>query len=82
MDQSESVVGLLGQRISEQVQLLEESEVLQKLNKFVEVSELVVADEQHLQELESAEALDVGEGVFLSVDLFDAEVRMNVVQVP
>lgn len=81
MDQPKSVIGLLGQRISEQIKLLEESEILQKLNKFVKISKLIVAHQKYIQEFESVDALNISEGIILCVDFLDAEVGMNIVYV-
>ena len=52
------VVGFLGKRVTKEVQLLEECKLGQELKEDIQVSELVVSDEEHLEELKLLDAFD------------------------
>ena len=80
-DDFEAVVWFFGQWVPEQVELLEKGESRKELEEDVEVAQLVVTQEQYLQELEFANALDALQLVVLAVEFFDPEVALNVVQV-
>lgn len=82
MDESEAVVGLLGQWVAEKIKLFEESESLEELYELVKVSELIVADQKNLQKLILLNSLDVVESVFLGIHFLYSEVCVDVVQVP
>ena len=81
LDDFQAVVGLLSERVPEEVELLEEGKAGEELEENVQVAQLVVPNQQHLQEFKLADALDVVQLVVLAVDLFDSEVALNVVQV-
>ena len=81
IDDARSVVRLLSKRVAEQVKLLQEGKVLHELQKLVQVPQLVVAAEQHCEELIFLNSENVGESVVRCVDFLNSEVRFYVVQV-
>lgn len=81
LDDLEPIVGLLRQGVAKEVQLLQEGEPLQELEEDVQVAQLVVADEEHLEELKPADALYVRKLIVLAVEFFDSEIGRNVVEV-
>lgn len=81
IDDTRSVVRLLSKRVAEQVKLLQEGKVLHELQKLVQVPQLVVAAEQHCEELIFLNSVNVGESVVRCVDFLNSEVRFYVVQV-
>lgn len=81
VDNLESVVWFLSQRVSKQVQLFEVLELGQLQQKLVQVSQPVVAQQQGLQKLVFLDARDVLNLVVLAAQLLDAEIGGQVVQV-
>ena len=75
------IVRLLRQRIAEKVQLLKEWELLKELKEVVQITQLIVPDEEDAQEIETLDARDALEFVTLAVHLFDSEVWTDAVQV-
>ena len=80
-DDLEAVVRLLGQGVSKEVKLLQKRKLREEFQEYVEVTELVVTDQQNLQELESANTFNVAQLVVLAIDFLHSEVARNVVQI-
>ena len=81
LDDLESVVRLLSERISKEVQLLKEGKLGQELQKYVKVTQLIVADQKDLQEFELANAFNILKLVVLTVELLHSDVWRDIVQV-
>ena len=81
IDDFKSVVGLLSERVAEQVQLLQECVVHQLDEEFVKISELIVANKQSVEEFVLFESVNIVEQVALADDLLAAEVTRNTVEV-
>ena len=82
LDDLEAVVGFLCQRVPVEVQLLEEGEFRgQEREELVQIPQLVVPDVQCVEELVFLETLNVLELVVRGVDLLDAEISRDPVQV-
>ena len=80
VDYLESVVGLLGEWIAEEVELVEEGEFCELEKEAVEVAELVVAEEEGVKELEVLETVDVLNHVVLADDFLATEVALDVIE--
>lgn len=81
VDNLESVVWLLSQRVSKQVQLFEVLELRQLQQELIKVSQPVVAQQQSLQKLVLFDANDIFNLVILTAELLNSEVGGQVVQV-
>ena len=76
-----SVVWLLGQGVAEEIELFKECKFWKVLQEDVEITQLVVANQENLKEFISSNALNILQLIVLTVKLFNAEVRRDVVQV-
>ena len=81
LDDFHSVVRLLGQGVAEEVKLFEEGKFRKKLQEDVEITQLVVSNQEDLEEFESSDALNVRQLVVLTVKFLHSEVCRDVVQV-
>ena len=69
-----TIFRFLCQWVAIQVQLLEKRELLKELKEVVQVTQLVVTDEENAQEIESLDAFYTLELIALAVYFFDTEV--------
>jgi hypothetical protein len=80
MNNLKPVVRFLSQRVAEKIKLLKEGELGEELQEVVQVPQLVVANQQHVQEFELFDAFNVVQVIDLCVDLLHAKVLRDVVE--
>ena len=80
-DNLQPVVRLFCEWVAKEIKLLQEGKSRQELQEYIQVAKLVVSNEKHLQELESADSLDALKLVILAVEFFNAEICRDIVQV-
>lgn len=79
LDDLQTIVRLLCQWITEKVQLLQESKLLKELKENVEITKLVITDQEHLQEFKSSDSFNVRKLIVLAVDFLNSKVRRNII---
>ena len=77
----ESVVRLLSQRVTEQIELLQILKLCELQQKLVKISQFVVSEQKHLQKFILFQAIDIFDKIILAVNLLAPEVGMDVIQV-
>ena len=75
------VVWFFGQWVSEEVQLLEERELGDIYQELIEVSQLIITNQQSVEEFELLKPMNILNHVVLAVNFFAPKVGRNVIEI-